>query len=173
MTVTICDIPPGTCLDAAAIQRADYRDSFRVAVRDPNQSVVELFSAIFGHLPLPMKLLLVARNGLARLIGLEAPTTSEVMNVKVAGPYTPGDKIGVWPLYTLTDAELIAGRDNWHMDFRLSVFRQSGARDSSVIVTTICTVNNLFGRIYLTCIIPFHRFGVQRILANAAAAGRL
>ena len=58
MTVTICDIPSGTRLDAAAIHRADYRDSFRVAVRDPNQPVVELFSAIFGHLPLPMKLLL-------------------------------------------------------------------------------------------------------------------
>lgn len=173
MTVTRCDIPAGSALDQDLIRRADYHDSFKVAVRDPDQSVVELFSAIFGHLPLPMKWMLIARNALARLIGLEAPSAAEIMNVRVSGPYAPGDKIGVWPVFALTETELIAGRDNWHMDFRLSVLKQSDTKGSSVVVTTICSVNNLFGRIYLTCIIPFHRYGVRRILANAAAAGRL
>jgi len=34
-------------------------------------------------------------------------------------------------------------------------------------------LSNAFGRVYLFFIIPFHKWGVQRLIANAAAAGRL
>ena len=44
---------------------------------------------------------------------------------------------------------------------------------SSVCVTTICTVHNLSGKIYLFFIVPFHRYGVRKLMANALAAGRL
>ena len=33
--------------------------------------------------------------------------------------------------------------------------------------------HNAFGRAYLAAILPFHRFGVARLLTDAAAAGRL
>jgi hypothetical protein len=44
---------------------------------------------------------------------------------------------------------------------------------ASVIVSTICTVHNLFGKIYLFVIVPFHRVGVRFLISNAMAAGRL
>jgi hypothetical protein len=43
----------------------------------------------------------------------------------------------------------------------------------SVVVSTICSVHNLSGKIYLFFIVPFHRTGVQSLLANAVAAKRL
>jgi hypothetical protein len=43
----------------------------------------------------------------------------------------------------------------------------------SIVVSTICTVHNLFGKIYLFFIVPFHRYGVKTLLRNAVAAGRL
>jgi hypothetical protein len=48
-----------------------------------------------------------------------------------------------------------------------------GANGASVIVSTICTVHNLFGKIYLFFIVPYHRHGVKTLLRNAVAAGRL
>jgi hypothetical protein len=33
--------------------------------------------------------------------------------------------------------------------------------------------HNAFGRAYLATVLPFHRFGVARLLTDAAAAGRL
>lgn len=44
---------------------------------------------------------------------------------------------------------------------------------ASVVVTTICTVHNVFGKLYLFFIVPFHKRGVKRIISNAVAAGRL
>jgi Protein of unknown function (DUF2867) len=40
-------------------------------------------------------------------------------------------------------------------------------------VSTVCMVHNKSGRLYLSSIIPFHKFGVRRLMANALAAGRL
>jgi Protein of unknown function (DUF2867) len=44
---------------------------------------------------------------------------------------------------------------------------------TSVVVSTICTVHNLMGKVYLFFIAPFHRYGVRKLLTNALAARRL
>jgi ABC-type branched-subunit amino acid transport system substrate-binding protein len=41
------------------------------------------------------------------------------------------------------------------------------------VVSTICTVHNLFGKIYLCVIVPFHRSGVRSLMRNAVVAKRL
>jgi hypothetical protein len=33
--------------------------------------------------------------------------------------------------------------------------------------------HNAFGRAYLATILPFHRFGVAKLLGNASSAGRI
>jgi hypothetical protein len=43
----------------------------------------------------------------------------------------------------------------------------------SVVVSTICSVHNLAGKIYLFFIVPFHRTGVRSLLSHAVAAKRL
>ena len=69
--------------------------------------------------------------------------------------------------------ELVAGRDNKHMDFRLSVLKVSDGDAINVVVTTVCTIRNRFGKHYLRTIVPFHRRGLQRLLSNAIVANRL
>ena len=59
------------------------------------------------------------------------------------------------------------------MDFRLSVLKVTDGAAANVVVSTICSVHNLFGTIYLFCIVPFHRAGVQALLSKAVKAGRL
>ena len=173
MTVSECDIPVTSALDPVVIEGAYFRDSYSAPLSRVSASVVEIFFGIFGHVPLGMKLLLIARNWMASLCGLDAPAASEIMNVKAKTHYAVGDKIGVWPIFALTESEIVAGRDNKHMDFRLSVFRLAEGGTARVVVSTLCTVHNVFGKLYLFFIIPFHKRGVQRLLANAVAAGRL
>ena len=84
-----------------------------------------------------------------------------------------GEKIGPWPIFFLGPDELIAGRDNKHMDFRLSIMRVRDHNCSSVVVSTLCMVHNRFGRYYLSSITPFHKFGLRKLMASALAAQRL
>ena len=78
--------------------------------------VVDIFFEIFGQRPVWMNLMLVARNKVAGLVGLEVPTTLEILNMEKRDRYVVGEKIGPWPIFFLGSDELVAGRDNKHMD---------------------------------------------------------
>jgi hypothetical protein len=103
-----------------------------------------------------------------------AGSTDRGRNPQACGAYeSVGDKIGPWPIFFIGDNEIVAGRNNKHLDFRLSVLRLTDGDAESVVVSTVCSVHNLAGKIYLFFIVPFHRTGVQSLLANAVVAKRL
>ena len=163
--------PEDSLLGRDRIESATFCDSYRAPLSTPDQDIIAIFAAIFGHKPLGVKLALVARNAVAGLIGLDVPTVAQVMRDEIRGPYAVGDLIGPWPIFALNADEIVAGRDNTHMDFRLSVLR--GERGACVQVTTICHTHNAFGRLYMRVIEPFHRAGVRALMSRAVAAGRL
>lgn len=173
MTVVECDTPLLSALDRRVVEAAYYRDSYRAPLSRPRANVTDIFQAIFAHHPTWVKIVLMIRNRIVRLFGLDAATASEILDFTQKSSYRVGDKIGVWPIFVLTETELVAGRDNKHLDFRLSVLKIMENETASVVVTTICTVHNLFGKLYLFFIVPFHKWGVKRIISNAVVAGRL
>lgn len=173
MHIIECDVPPGSALDRDMVRTAFFHDSYRVALTRPELSIVEIFFALFGHTPGWMKALLITRNAIARRCGLEAPTVAEILKPAIRSTYGIGDKIGPWPIYFIGNHEIVAGRNNRHLDFRLSVLRVSDGGAESVVVSTICPVHNVFGKIYLFFIVPFHRTGIRALLSNAVVAKRL
>jgi hypothetical protein len=173
MHVVECDVPSGSALSPDLISNAHFHDSYRAPLARPELGIVDVFFALFGHTPLWMKSLLIVRNAAARLVGLEAPTVAEIMQPKVRETYSVGEKIGPWPIFFIGGNEIVAGRNNKLMDFRLSVLKATDGEMTSVVVSTICTVHNLFGKIYLFVIVPFHRSGVRSLMRNAVVAKRL
>jgi hypothetical protein len=161
MKVVECDVPSGSMLSRELIERAYFRDSFRASLSRTDIGVTDIFLAIFSHHPLWMKLLLIVRNRAASLVGLDAPTASEILDADIKDRYVVREKIGVWPIFSLSEDEVVAGRNNKHLDFRVSVLKRSDGDGSSVVVSTVCTVHNLSGRLYLFFVVPFHRYGVS------------
>lgn len=173
MSIVECEVPSSSTLDGRVVESAYFRDAYRAPVRHADASLVDIFFSVFGHQPWWMKMVLIARNQLAGLGGLEVPTVSDILNPVIKSSYAVGDKIGPWPIFALSDTELVAGRNNRHLDFRLSVLKEAGEHVDSVVIATICTVHNLAGKIYLFFIVPFHRWGVKRLMAKAISEGRL
>ena len=173
MQVVECDVPATSSLNRDLIANAYFRDSYRAQLSRPELGIVDIFRALFGHTPFWMKLLLLVRNAAAGLFGLEVPTVGEIMRPVVRGHYRAGEKIGPWPIFFIADNEIVAGRDNKHMDFRLSVLKAVDGEAASVVVSTVCTVHNTFGQAYLFFIVPFHRRGVRALMSNALASKRL
>lgn len=173
MPVVECDPPASSALGKDVIAHAYFCDSYRATLLRRELGIVDVFFAVFGHTPLYVKMLLVARNAIARLAGLDVPSVADIMKPKVRNSYAVGDQIGPWPIFVISETEIIAGRNNKHLDFRLSVLKQTGPATASVTVSTICTVHNVAGKIYLFFIVPFHRFGVKRLILNATGAQRL
>ena len=80
------------------------------------------------------------------------------------------DKVGPFPVLSVSDTELIAGFDDKHLDFRVSVI----ASDCEVSLATWVHVHNPGGRLYLTAIMPFHiliaRDALRRVALKAGVS---
>ncbi|GIT92872.1 hypothetical protein JANAI62_33300 [Jannaschia pagri] len=81
------------------------------------------------------------------------------------GPEAP-DKVGPFPVEYDDEAELVAGFDDKHLNFRVSVMSQGG----QVSLATWVDPHNLGGRLYLAAIMPFHIAIARNALARVARA---
>ncbi|MDX8348323.1 DUF2867 domain-containing protein [Cognatiyoonia sp. IB215446] len=81
------------------------------------------------------------------------------------GPDVP-DKVGPFPVESESGTELIAGFDDKHLDFRVSVM----ALDGQVSLATWVSPHNIGGRLYLAAIMPFHIAIARNALARVAKA---
>jgi hypothetical protein len=77
------------------------------------------------------------------------------------------DKIGVFPVESESRRELIAGFNDRHLDFRISVFAENGF----VHLATWVHTHNLGGRVYLKAILPFHVLIARDALARVGRHG--
>jgi hypothetical protein len=58
----------------------------------------------------------------------------------------PGEKIGVFRVYTVSDAEVILGEDDRHLDFRISVHLKEVQGMKDVTISTVVHYNNTLGK---------------------------
>lgn len=80
------------------------------------------------------------------------------------GPGTQ-DGIGIFPVETDTGTEVIAGFNDRHLNFRVSIL----SHDGRISAATWVHPHNLGGRLYLAAIMPFHKLIVRNGLARVAA----
>ena len=165
-----CELPASSRL-RDSLPQVDYLDSYSIGVARPDQSMICLYAAALDHLPRVFKHLLVLRSILVRPFGIGGISYRDLTRpIDTGRSYSVGDKLGRWTLYGQYPDELIAGADDKHLDFRVSVLREGRSR---VLLSTAVMTHNAFGRAYLTTILPFHRYGVAQLLTDAAAAGRV
>jgi hypothetical protein len=173
MTIIEGGIPDTSRIDPDAVRTAYFQDSYQVRLINGTLDMPDIFFGIFGHNPWWVKALLTFRNRIAGYCGLDVPTSAQIWHAARQPTYNAGDVIGPWPIFLASDEELIVGRDNGHLDFRLSILKLSSKGGQAIAVSTICNTHNLSGRAYLRIIAPFHRAGVKMLLSRAVRSGRL
>jgi hypothetical protein len=173
VTVVACEVPKTSALNPTSIATAYFKDAYRAPLQNAKASLPDIFFAIFGHHPWWIKAPLLVRNAAAKVFGLETPSAHLILNPVKSDQYRVGDTIGPWPIFHLSPTELIAGRNNKHLDFRLSILKPEPQAPGAVVVSTICNTHNMYGKAYLRVIIPFHVWGVQWLIANAVRHGRI
>jgi len=135
------------------VQQSDFLDCYCVESRlSPRQAAV-----IITDFPGWARFLLLIRKVITAPFGLSND-----------GP-PAADKIGIFPVETEKTDEIIAGFNDKHLDFRVSVM----SHNDRVYLATWVHTHNIGGRCYLKAIMPFH-IGISRnALARVHAAGSL
>lgn len=75
------------------------------------------------------------------------------------------DKLGAFPVERENEQELIAGFDDKHLEFRISVLSING----QIYLATWVQPHNIGGRIYLDAILPFHILIARNALSRVKA----
>ena len=133
--VSATELPQESRLHAR-VSSGDFLDCYRVSSELPPRRAAEIITSFPGW----ARFLLEIRRLLTAPFGLSND-----------GP-PADDKIGPFPVESETRRELIAGFNDRHLDFRVSVLSQ----DSQVFLATWVHPHNLGGRFYLKAIMPFH-----------------
>jgi hypothetical protein len=150
-----------------------YWDSFEMPLRRIDLSIDQIYLGIFAHHPWWAKWLLLARTRIVSLFGLKGPAAADFNRVETMSGYAVGDKIARFTLFSLSEAEIVTGGNDKHLDFRVVVSRVHEDGVDKVVLSTVVSPHNFLGKAYLFLILPFHKFGVRSIMSNAVAAGRV
>lgn len=148
-TVTKTELPAPSRLHAR-VGPGDFLDCYATRSDLSASAAAEIITAFPGW----AQGLVVLRNVMMAPFGLMKD-----------GPET-ADKVGFFPVEYRSARELIAGFDDKHLDFRVSVFSDAG----QVSLATWVHPHNIGGRLYLKAILPFHILIVRNALARVARA---
>jgi hypothetical protein len=161
--------PPEESEIAHLFPKADLLDAFAISLPTGATRDIDALARVILTDPAPWFVgLLKVRDITMAWLGVQ---TSRDMREKAR--HSGAETIDFFIVRSRTTRELILGEDDKHLDFRASVLLRSLSddRDDEVVLTTVVHCHNLFGRIYLRVISPFHRLVVRSNLARAARKG--
>lgn len=143
---------PTSSLLHQRLKSGDFLDCFSVPSDLPPRQAAEIITAFPSWAIALVRLrgLLVAPFGLSN-----------------TGP-DAADKVGIFPVEHEDETEVIAGFNDRHLDFRVSVHSEGGR----ISLATWVHRHNLGGRLYLAAILPFHILIARNALARVSRATR-
>ena len=141
--------PPLNSLLTNRIKKSDFLDCYSVQSNLSPRQAAEIITNFPGW----ARFLVRIRNAVTSKFGLLSD-----------GPEA-ADKVGFFPIESENNRELIAGFDDKHLNFRVSVISQDGR----VFLSTWVHPNNIGGKIYLRVILPFHILISRNALARVQA----
>jgi hypothetical protein len=97
------------------------------------------------------------RTRIVSVFGLKGPTAADFNHVEAKSGYAVGDKIARFTLFALSEAEIVTGGNDKHLDFRVLVSRIHEDGVDKVVLSTVVSPHNFFGKAYLFLILPFHK----------------
>ena len=128
---------------------AQFVDAYSVVAPSGVADAMEAARRMIARSPDWATRLMALRNTLVKPLGL-----------KVDGGTEEGvEKLGLFPVVSATPRRVVFGFEDRHLDFRGVVDVADApelAGASRVTLSTLVRLHNLFGRAYLTAILPFH-----------------
>lgn len=163
--VELVDIPRESLI-ANVFPHVDYADAYRVRLPAGAPNDIETLTRMaLGAVPGWIRALMRLRDRIVGVVGLKTARCSanELTHTKLQ----PGTALGIFRVFARSANEILLGEDDRHLDFRVSVLRQSDGATSWFVVSTIVCFNNWLGQAYFLPVRPLHRLIVPAMLRSA------
>ena len=141
------------------LPKIDFSDTFSTTNHiDTIQNITNL---IFNSPPKWVVALFKFRNSIVMLFGLKTGKPDDHTDVFAEGGY-----VSFFKIYSVKEKEIVLGANDSHLNFR-AIVKNDGSEQFNIKVITLVEYNNLFGKIYMTLIKPFHRLIVKRLVRKS------
>jgi hypothetical protein len=144
----------------ALLSGAQFVDAFRITVDGSALDARRAAEKMMARGPRWVGTLMNLRNRIVAPFGLKTPRPAEAASA---------DSIGIFPIVSQTADRLVAGFNDHHLDFRVVVDVATSGGGQQVTATTLVLRHNLFGRTYLSVILPFHRLITRTMMRQTAS----
>jgi hypothetical protein len=139
-----------------ALPPANWADCYALRVHAPGLTAMDAARMAVGQFPVWVRSLMKFRNAVAGLFGLKSSTHHSPDETEM---------IGIFPVVSRTEKEVVLGFDDRHLDFRIVIDVSShGDGGQTVRATTLVDRKILLGKIYIAVITPFHKLIVKEML---------
>jgi len=148
----------------------EYADSFEGEYLDQQDQISskDIGKAFFTAAPNWTASLFKLRNRIVSIFGLKTPEQTENEKELIDNfNCEPNERLGIFKVFHRDENEVILGEDDKHLNFRISLYKESKANDKDrkrLTLTTTVHFNNWFGKLYFLPVKPFHRLIVPQML---------
>ncbi|OBZ94471.1 hypothetical protein ADU59_16985 [Pararhizobium polonicum] len=150
--------PVPVTLPHPALPSADWADCYERTVAGSALTATAAAQRTLGDFPAWVRALIWLRNAAVRPFGLKAPGDHPDGNAQM---------IGLFPVISRSDQQIVLGFDDAHLDFHVVVdVRSAGEAGQIAGVTTLVHRKILMGKLYIAVITPFHRLIVRTMLSR-------
>ena len=169
MTILKTELPKESLLNTN-IEKHDYIDSFQGVLNDPGNkfTLVDIGKSFFSSGPKWIESLFALRNKIVPLFGLKTPDNiTDRQNKLTNFNCEKGEWFGLFEVFDKTENEIILGKDDKHLNFRVSLFLEEQKNEltkKNLTISTTVEFNNWFGRLYFLPVKPFHKLIVPTML---------
>ncbi len=164
-------LPNGSILKQVALD-CDYIDSYETTI-NTNKKLTTTDIAIAFHKssadrPKWIRRLMKIRNAITSLFGLK---DTQIDNTAINDQtFEIGKKLGMFEIFDRLDNELILGKNDKHLNFRISALTDNNqvSNETKLTLSTVVKYNNFFGKLYFIPVKPFHKLIVPVMLKGIA-----
>lgn len=154
MPSVFCEQP---MLPHPALFNADWADRYAVIIPLSGLSALKAAQIALDRPPRWVGRLLAMRNMIVAPFGLRS----------AAMPAGQAGSVGAFPIVSERNEQVVLGFDDKHLDFRIVIDVAAGGESGTkVSVTTLVQRHNIFGRLYILVVTPFHKLIVRTTLAR-------
>lgn len=161
-------VAPTNSLIVGLLAGSSFHDAWSIESDAIDLPALGHFLAAIEHTPRWVNACMTLRNRVVSRIGLkDLGQLSAVQRGKPASEYMPGDRVGIFTLFQITDDEVLLGDKDKHLNVVLSIHRAllPDANAVRVTVTTVVHVKNTLGRLYMLPVKPMHRVITPAVLS--------
>jgi hypothetical protein len=154
---------------AALLPGAYFHDAWAIPAAKPELDALGQFLRVARQTPRWVERLMALRNHIVGAFGLKNLGEMSTIDAgKAAAGFRPGDRVGIFTLFSNSPDEVLLGDKDKHLDVVVSVHKGAAAADGSVwvTVTTVVHVHNWLGRLYMLPVAPAHRV-IARAMVRA------